>query len=499
MAESPLDRVVDFFKPMIDSHETESLGTYRRPGEPLAQGINVWRSDSQPGFWHVDEAGSTFTIFGSVHPVTEVPEGASVIADLHDATGGVDSHVLWYPERKAVVVPFDPNEAIDAYRREWYASPSKQTALPAPLLGLYYLVGKRLLPRPVKRALRRSIASKALASHVATKWPLDESADALQRFMLRLILLASGRERVDFGWFWPQGRRWAVALTHDVETGAGLAKTGLVTALEVERGMRSSFNLVPLDYEAPEETLDSLRRRGLEIGVHGYTHDGLLFSNWATFEKRRGTINDYAKRWGASGFRSPATYRNADWFRWLEFEYDSSFSNSAPCEPQPGGCATLFPYHIEDMVELPITLPQDHTIFELLGHDDARMWIDCLDRIRNSCGMACVLTHPDPTPSYIGGPGNMKHYATLLDYVKEWDAWTPLPRDLARWWTARAAATPQEAAAMAGGVGSASLGPDGRLRITAPARRPAHGAPIPEPRLRSPSAASPPAPSTRSA
>jgi hypothetical protein len=502
VANSPLERAVGFFKPLLDPTELDGLASYKRPGDPLTPGVNVWHSDEQPTFWHVDDGGSAFTIFAAVNAVSEVPEDAVVLAELHDPASTADSRVLWYPDRRAVVLPFDPTWAIDAYRREWYSSPDKATALPAPVLGLYYLIGKRLLPKPVKRSLRRSMAGKALRNHVATRWPLDDSTDRLQRLLLRCMLLGSGRSSIDFVWFWPDASPWAVALTHDVETGAGLANASVVAELESQRGLRSSFNLVPIDYEATPNIVDGLRRSGFEIGVHGYTHDGLLFSNWPTFQKRVGTINRFAATWDAAGFRSPATYRNPDWYRWLDFAYDSSFSNTAPCEPQPGGCASVFPYTIDRLVELPITLPQDHTLFELLGETDASLWTGVLDRIREANGMACVLTHPDPTPGYVGDRVNLRHYAALLDYVKEWGAWTPLPRDLAAWWSEREAAAAPEAARLEGAsIAHAYLDGAGTLRIGLPeARRRSRSKSAVRPvRSRTPSVVSPPSPTTTNA
>ena len=47
----------------------------------------------------------------------------------------------------------------------------------------------------------------------------------------------------------------------------------------------------------------------------------------------------------------------------LGFEYDSSYTDTDPYEPQPGGCCSYLPYFNESLVELPITLPQDHTVF----------------------------------------------------------------------------------------------------------------------------------------
>jgi hypothetical protein len=155
----------------------------------------------------------------------------------------------------------------------------------------------------------------------------------------------------------------------------------------------------------------------------------------------------------------------------LEVEYDSSVSNSAPCEPQPGGCASFFPFPYGDgrLVELPITLPQDHTLFELLEKPGPDVWLDCIARVKASHGMACVLTHPDPAAGYTGVPENEAHYRRLLDEVATSDAWTPLPRDLARWWRARAE-EPAAGLVDGGSPGSAVLSSEGRLEIVPPTR-----------------------------
>jgi len=348
-------------------------------------------------------------------------------------------------------------------------SRAKRTALPQPLLSFYYSVAKPLMPLGVKRAMRRSMARRALAAVRPLEWPTDDSLDQLRRFLLRLVLIASNREELQFAWFWPDRHPSAVALTHDVETADGLAGIASITRMERDRGLRSSFNFVPLDYGVPTPILETLRDEGFEVGVHGYTHDGLLFSSWSTFQERVSTINEFGRLWGASGFRSPATYRRPEWLHLLEFEYDSSVSNTAPCEPQPGGCGSFFPYPLDGLIELPITLPQDHTLYELLEHTDSSTWLAGLRRIEGANGMACVLTHPDPGTGYIGCDGNDAHYADLLDAVAASAAWTPLPRDLVRWWRARTT-TPMEQIGSIVGMcfGTAALDSSGGLHIRPP-------------------------------
>jgi len=59
-------------------------------------------------------------------------------------------------------------------------------------------------------------------------------------------------ESIRFRWFWPYGARSALALTHDVESEAGLRNALHIAELEAERGFRSSFNVVkswyPIDH-----------------------------------------------------------------------------------------------------------------------------------------------------------------------------------------------------------------------------------------------------------
>jgi len=472
----PLDPVFAFWKPLVDPAELEALVSFAEWDAPRRKGIQVLPTagDPQPyrllesgvGEGGADDDGSASAagsrgalLFCSVHPIAEPPDNAEVLARITDAHGKPHSYVLWYPHEGCVVVPFDPGEAIRALWFERYMQKSaRKTLLPTPVLAAYYRL-RPLIPPALRILLRQGVARPSLdAGSQVLSWPSDDSLNRIQRLLMRTFLLASGREEVPFIWFWPSAHPWAAVLTHDVETAAGLGAIPRIMSLERDRGLRSSFNMVVRDYDVPAELLASLAEGGFEVGVHGYTHDGLMFLKWSTFIKRAEKINAQAKKWGAVGFRSPATYRNPDWLCALEVEYDSSFADVAPFEPQPGGCASLFPYLIGDIaehntsrrnpsegstsaagvVELPMTLVMDHTLFGLLGHTDADLWLEKLDQIEAAHGMACILTHPDPTEGYIGVPENEAHYVQVLDRLAASDAWVPLPRDLARWWRLRA-------------------------------------------------------------
>ena len=77
-------------------------------------------------------------------------------------------------------------------------------------------------------------------------------------------------------------------------------------------------------YEISERVVGAIRQEGNEICIHGLNHDGKLFSSEQEFRRRARSINQYAKKWGAKGFRSPIMYRNQAWYDAFDFSYDMS-------------------------------------------------------------------------------------------------------------------------------------------------------------------------------
>lgn len=170
--------------------------------------------------------------------------------------------------------------------------------------------------------------------------------------------------------------------------------------------------------------------------MHGLRHDRSLFSSRAAFDAQRPELATLAARLGAEGFRSPSTFRVFDSIGELPISYDVSIPHSDPFEPQPGGCCSLWPFFIGDVVELPYTLPQDYTLFTLLGHHSPSLWIEQADRIVQEHGLIQVLSHPDH--GYLGEAGNRDRYREFLVALSERDEiWKPLPRELAAWWRPR--------------------------------------------------------------
>jgi peptidoglycan/xylan/chitin deacetylase (PgdA/CDA1 family) len=308
-----------------------------------------------------------------------------------------------------------------------------------PLLrALYYFV-KPVLPRRVQIAARRAYARRVRSRHELQgrfpRWPIEPVL--VERFdeHLRQRLRRTGAEAVPLVGLWPDANRFAYILTHDVEGARGVANIPGLLEIERRHGMVSSWNIVAEDYVLNEAVMRSIIEAGGEIGLHGLTHDGRLFGSRAGFERQLPEIHRRLRDWGADGFRSPATRRNAAWMPELGAGYDSSFPDTDPFEPQPGGCCSILPYFLGDMVELPITLVQDHTLFEILMEPDILLWRDKARWVARHGGLVTVLVHPD----YLVTDERLRRYDELLSFLGSLQGgWHALPRDVAGWWRRRA-------------------------------------------------------------
>ena len=296
-------------------------------------------------------------------------------------------------------------------------------------LRAYYFI-KPLLTRRIQIYLRRFIAErkKKTFEHL---WPIDERAG----------------EKPNNWPGWPDGKKFAFVLTHDVERQGGLEKCLQLMEIDKKYGFRSSFNFVPCDYTLPSKLRKQLTESGFEVGVHGLNHKGNMFRDRASFERQSAQINKYLKDWGSTGFRAPSMYHNLEWIHDLDIEYDSSTFDTDPFEPQPDGVRTIFPFSVNgsdsrsSYVELPYTLPQDFLLFIILRQKNIDVWKRKLDWIVEKGGMANLIVHPD----YINFSDSkglfekypVRYYTDFLDYIKcryEGQYWQPLPRDLSRYY-----------------------------------------------------------------
>lgn len=305
---------------------------------------------------------------------------------------------------------------------------------------LYYRI-KPAIPHAMRLSIRRWFALRK-RNRVQDIWPI-----------------APGSERPPQNWpGWPDGKKFALVLTHDVESQCGLDKCRQLMRLEREMGFHSSFNFIPKGgYEVPEQLRNELTRNGFEVGVHDLHHDGKLYRTRQDFARNAAQINGFLQEWGAVGFRSGFMLHNLNWLHDLNVEYDASTFDTDPFEPQPDHRNTIFPFWVPapetalvsnsrngegGYVELPYTLPQDSTLFLLFREKTPHIWFQKLNWVARHGGMVLINTHPD----YINFENQttkreypVSLYQEFLEYVhlKYRDSfWRATPREVASYFKA---------------------------------------------------------------
>ena len=296
---------------------------------------------------------------------------------------------------------------------------------------IYYLL-KPLIPRRFQIFFRRK-RIQSILSEFKDVWPI-----------------LKGSEKKPGNWNgWPDGKKFALVLTHDVEHQRGYDRVIKLMNVEKELGFVSSFYFVPeRDYIVEKKLLNTLKESGFEYGVHGLYHDGKLFSTEEEFLKRAKKINHYLKDWNTVGFRAPAMHHNLDLIGALDIEYDLSTFDTDPFEPQNDGVGTIFPFWVDNKrnknggyIEIPYTLPQDFLLFILMKEKTINIWKQKIDWIVQNNGLVQFDVHPD----YLNfsGKGNkleefsIEIYIELLSYIKDKynnQYWLTLPNNLAKFW-----------------------------------------------------------------
>jgi hypothetical protein len=305
---------------------------------------------------------------------------------------------------------------------------------PPAAMNTYYRI-KSLIPNQLRHRLN-AFAIRSRRQREFPHWPCEDALIDCWRKWLRRVLARRNESDAWHIGFWPDHKRCCIVLTHDVESPRGLRQMETIAALEESYGFRSAWNLALAQYPIDWEVVERLRERGFEFGAHGLRHDGQLFRSRQDFETLRPELERLAAEHGLRGFRAPSTLRKAEWIASMDFDFDSSFADTDPYEPQPGGTCSLFPFFLADLIELPYTLAQDHTLIHLLHRSPLPLWIAKADWIASISGMILTLTHPD----YCGTLPHLAAYEGLLRHLASIEsAWRALPSQAAAWWRRRAA------------------------------------------------------------
>ena len=339
-------------------------------------------------------------------------------------------------DNKKLSLPFNLTEIIDNLRLERYANRGTAKNLRRLLRKLYYRV-RPLTTLTFRKQVQRFHA-RNWRKRIFPQWPVDTTVENVLERVLLLSMNAAGVEELPFVWFWPDGAASCLVMTHDVETAAGRDACANLMNVDDSYEIKGAFGIVPeRRYEVSPDFLMSMQSRGFEVTIQDLNHDGRLFDDQKEFLRRAEIINRYGAKYGARGFRAAVLYREPEWYHALEFAFDMSIPNSAPLDPQHGGCCTVFPFFIGEILELPLTTTQDYTLFHVLNERSLDLWKTQIELILKKNGMLSFIVHPD----YVMAPDTLPVYKALLSYLRELrkkeSIWCALPHEINTWWRAR--------------------------------------------------------------
>ncbi len=392
----------------------ENAGVFKRS--------RVTHKEARPGFFRFGEA----IAFG----VSDTAGSPVADGSLPDLTEQVNIYGA------ACELPFDPDEIVDNLRLERYIKGPKKAAWKRAARSIYYAL-RPILPVAVRRHLQTAWL-KGWDSNPFPRWPVDRSVDQVFERLMELALSASGQERIPFIWFWPLGKPGCAVMTHDVEEQAGLNYCSHLMDTDDSYNIKSSFQLIPgARYLVTYDTVAAITSRGFEANVHDWKHDGHLFDEYEKFRASALRINESGVRFGSKGFRSAILYRNQDWFGELNFSYDMSVPNVGHLDPQHGGCCTVMPYFVGEVLELPTTATQDYALFHVLKTYSMDVWHEQISLIMQQHGLINLIVHPD----YLDTEKAKAAYEQLLSYLAtlrdEKGLWIALPGEVDEWWRQR--------------------------------------------------------------
>ncbi len=321
--------------------------------------------------------------------------------------------------------------------------------------------------------------------------------DRLSEILFRAIkhLIVSNGEVLITKSFWPNGKRFAVCLTHDVDE---IKKTyqyvtrsirflkqfnfnrlkneflSLVSKLrgkepywtfeeivrlEEELGVRSSFYFLRETgkfeilnrktwrhlgrryyFEDVSDVVDYLHSNGWDVGLHGsfysYTNYDLLKCEKEELEKVLGD-KVVGIRQHNLNLEIPETWKIHES---LSFEYDTTLGSNRYVGFRWGTCFPFNPIDAENdarikILEIPLIV-EDIVLFRY--PDPWSKFIDTVCKVENVKGVLTVLWH-HAVFNELEYPGWVDIYKKVIEHCKSREAWITSGRRIAEWWKIRGA------------------------------------------------------------
>lgn len=364
-----------------------------------------------------------------------IPKGSNI--EPAGKIGGLDL-LFRIRETSTYLVAFDLLELFNSVLRE------NMDDIPSTAFRIFarFPVAYQIIPKPVRDYFLRKRAEPSMADYRKVC-----VIDSLYYLFLALLLRASQRVVPTLA-FWMDGLKHAFAVTHDVETKRGLEElSSNLRSVEEDLAIKSTWNIPSHRYKINTKKIKETFKKEI-LGGHDTKHDGrlVLLSREHMIQRLALCKEVIGNLWNPTilGFRAPLLQHSERLLlaiREAGFLYDSSCPTWEPAScvhSGPHGIRTVFPLNIDGLIELPVTLPQDHQMLYVLRISPERCvqyWLEYSERIKHVGGMVMLLVHPEYPFSE---EKNLPLYASLLRKLAlDKTCWTTTTDELALWWKAR--------------------------------------------------------------
>ena len=321
---------------------------------------------------------------------------------------------------------FDPVHTIDCSLAEVYGSLWKPFTwrMEIPSRALHHGLERHLEHRSVRKRKKEILAGDTGTGFVC-------KAQHCLRWLIRESLRMAGARNTDLRSLWPEGRTYAVCLTHETSGSLHGKWVREVVRHEEEKGIPSTWFLPGEKTRGTKsDFLDRLRSAGSEVALLGDVFKPpLAFCSDITIRHYLDRCRDFIKRWDVRGFRSAAMISSPVMRKVLgDFNlYDSSTTDLDPFYPTTPerGCGSVYPFMIYGATEIPVTLPDPEKLAALgLPPEDILDRVQKkLDWIRERGGVAvlrvCHTGNPLSLKRRSALSGWFSLYENFLEKVKE--------------------------------------------------------------------------------
>ena len=225
----------------------------------------------------------------------------------------------------------------------------------APLLK-YFPTGMRYFITDIAKYMRNP-SRKAMLNY-----PMDFEENRLIASMLNETLKP----------WW--GKKAVLCLSHDVDNNIGYSFTQTMAKMNRDAGISATFNFLTHDNYTPDlQLLHHLEDMGMEIGLHGYTHDqGFAYRSKKKIQKKLTASLSLLKGIKITGMRTPALSKSKNFFSSItetKLKYDSSMQIGSDIYHS---VRLPYPYYLEEygIWEIPLMIQDDNYLRDSNTNED---------------------------------------------------------------------------------------------------------------------------------